>query len=101
MTNPLSVQKKIDALAALFVFVLVVVIECVFLVALTAATGWWFAVDDASLTEQGTNATTAMLAMFVGSLVLFFPVAVWLGFKIRRWLNWPAGAFESTDRVHD
>ena len=100
MQRPLSQQKRIDTYAiALGLFLAL----CVGLLA-----SWGIAVvvshvyHPGQLADDGggTGDVVSTFA-FLTALFLLVPLWVWLGFKLRRLLKWPKGAFEGTARVSE
>lgn len=98
MQRPLSEQKRIDTLA------IALALGLSLLIGLAASLGIGVALetfyDPGKLADDGGGSTGVVGTFaFYTALFLLSPLWVWLGFKLRRWLGWPRGAFEGTGRV--
>jgi hypothetical protein len=100
MQRPLSEQKRIDILA------IALALGLSLLIALAASWGIGAAFEafynPGKLADDGSGDTGVVGAFaFASALFLLSPLWVWLGFRLRRWLGWPRGAFEGTGRVSE
>lgn len=100
MPRPLSEQKRIDTLAIALGLGLTLVIGLVASLLIGAAFERWY--DPGLLADDGAGSTGVVGTFaFYTALFLLLPLWVWLGFRLRRALGWPQGAFEGTGRVSE
>lgn len=99
MESPLSHQKRIDSLAIVFALVLALLIAFVFslVVSIGVVTIYFWGASEGI--DDGVGGGVLVMVTFFLSMMFLSPLWLWLGFRLRRSINWPKGAFERTTRV--
>jgi len=98
MELPLSYQKRIDSLAIAFTLVLALFIAFMssLVISIVTATFYYWGAPEGI--DDGVGGGVFVMGTFFLSMILLFPLWLWLGFRLRRTINWPKGAFERTTR---
>jgi hypothetical protein len=99
MELPLTHQKRIDSLAIAFALVLASLIAfmCSLAIAIVGAIIYFWGAPEGI--DDGVGGGVFMMGTLFLSMMFLFPLWLWLGFRLRRAINWPKGAFERTTRV--
>lgn len=93
MQRPLREQQRIDILAIALGLGLTLVIGLVASLLIGLAFETFY--DPGKLADDGGGSTGVVGTFaFYSALFLLSPLWLGLGFKLRRWLGWPSGAFE-------
>ena len=98
MELPLSYQKRIDSLAIAFTLVLALFIGFMssLVISIVTATFYYWRAPEGI--DDGVGDGVFVMGTFFLSMILLSPLWLWLGFRLRRIINWPKGAFERTTR---
>lgn len=98
MELPLSYQKRIDSLAIAFTLLLALFIAFMssLVISIVIATFYYWGAPEGI--DDGVGGGVFVMGIFFLSMILLTPLWLWLGFRLRRTINWPKGAFERTKR---
>jgi hypothetical protein len=101
MSRPLSVQKKIDTQAIALAVGISFALTLVFSATLAAINLWLFVKSTPPGVDDSIAGGMELIGTFFLSALFLFPLWLWVGFRLRRVVNWPKGAFERTNRVSE
>lgn len=99
MELPLSYQKRIDSLAIVFILVLALLIAFMSSVILSIVAAIIYSLGTPEGIDDSLGGGLLMMLTFVSSMTFLSPLWLWLGFRLRRTINWPKGAFVRTTRI--
>lgn len=99
MELPLSHQKRIDSLAMVFTLMLALLIAFMssLVISIVTATFYYWRAPEGI--DDGVGGGVFVMGTFFLSMILLSPLWLWLGFRLRRTINWPKGAFVRTTRI--
>lgn len=101
MQRPLSLQKKIDTLAIAFAVGISFALTLICSSTIVAINLWLFVKDTPPGVDDSIAGGVELMGTFFLSALFLFPLWLWVGFRVRRAINWPKGAFERTNRVNE
>lgn len=95
----LSAQKRIDTVAVAFSLVLALLITMASSLVITLIVSWDYSRGTPEGIDDSMGGGVAAMGAFLLSAYFLFPLWLWVGFRIRRAIGWPKGAFARTNRV--
>ena len=101
MQRPLSLQKKIDTQAIALAVGIAFALTLFFSATIAAINLWLFAKNTPLGVDDSVAGGVELMGTFFLSALFLFPLWLWVGFRVRRAINWPKGAFERTNRVNE
>ena len=99
MQRPLSHQKRIDTLAVAIALLLALLIALASSLAISIAASMLYARGTPEGIDDSVGGGAAIMLAFFSTMIFLSPLWLWLGFRLRRALQWPKGAFDRTTRV--
>jgi uncharacterized membrane protein len=99
MERPLSRQKSIDSLAIAFALVLALLIAFASSLVISIVSAMIYSRSTAEGMDDSVGGGMLLMGIFFLSMMFLSPLWLWFGFRLRRAIKWPRGAFERTTRI--
>ncbi|MBI5331214.1 MAG: hypothetical protein HZB71_11450 [Betaproteobacteria bacterium] len=101
MERPLSTQKRIDTIAVAFSLVLALLITIAASLVITLIVAEDYSRGTPDGIDDSVGGGVVVMSTFFLSAFFLSPLWLWAGFRLRRVIGWPKGAFARTDRVDE